>query len=254
MTGEWQQGPQKHQVKLIKGTDTAGDSAISYQTGDLSSSPAGIWVGKLVVAPMELAIRLKIGKSKDGSWAGALDSPDQGAKDIAADKVTVTGTNVVMEWPLMKAEFKGDLTGSNELSGTWVQMGRSSPFKLERAGSDGANAEKPLNLSKKSGDITGTWLGKIEEETVNLSLRIQLRIGRDEKGAYAGFLDSLDQGASGLPISTISFESPDVKLEWKGIGASFIGKLEGGKLVGEYKQGPKGFPITFEESAESATR
>jgi hypothetical protein len=59
---------------------------------------------------------------------------------------------------------------------------------------------------------------------------------------------SLDQEGTEIPASLVEFTPPNAHLEWKGISASFYGKLENGKLTGAWRQGGGALPLTFERN------
>jgi hypothetical protein len=60
-------------------------------------------------------------------------------------------------------------------------------------------------------------------------------------------MDSIDQGANGIPISSIQFQKPAVVLEIKTIAARFNGVLadDGLEMSGQWNQGGQSFPLAF---------
>jgi hypothetical protein len=61
-------------------------------------------------------------------------------------------------------------------------------------------------------------------------------------------MDSIDQGARGIPMSSIAFNPPDVQLEWKALGAKFEGVLndQSSEINGTFSQGPlQNMPLDF---------
>jgi hypothetical protein len=90
----------------------------------------------------------------------------------------------------------------------------------------------------------GDWQGTLTAGSS--SLRVVLHITQDKGGALTGTLDSPDQSANGIKISSISYNNPDVKFEISSISASFEGKLnKSNEIVGNWKQIGQTFPLTF---------
>src|SRR2546429_8902775 len=71
-------------------------------------------------------------------------------------------------------------------------------------------------------DVTGLWLGTIRSGPT--SLRIAVHINRNADGLN-GTLDSLDQGANGIPMSSVIQQGKSVKLEVQQVGGSYAGTL-----------------------------
>ena len=72
-----------------------------------------------------------------------------------------------------------------------------------------------------------------------IELRLVAHVPAKGTGTWTGTLDSIDQGAKGIPIDKIEFEKGRVRLEFKKLKAVFEGKLkaDGSTIEGEWKQG-----------------
>lgn len=95
---------------------------------------AGVWQGALKAGAFDLRLALKIVKDEKqpGGYKAALDSLDQGAKDIPFDAVRLDGDQVKLEAKALKAVFEGQLSkDGQELSGQWKQNG-SLPLTFKR--------------------------------------------------------------------------------------------------------------------------
>ncbi len=68
-------------------------------------------------------------------------------------------------------------------------------------------------------------------------------------------MDSLDQAANDLPIDTITSEGGVVRFEARALSLSYEGKLndDGSEIVGNLKQGPATFPVTFKRTEKAPT-
>lgn len=97
----------------------------------------------------------------------------------------------------------------------------------------------------------GSWQGTLEAG--GSKLRLALTVTKSDAGAYAGKVDSLDQGAT-IPIDTITVNSDAVRLELKSIDAVFEGVLNKDRteLTGKYTQGGQEFPLSFKRSDQAA--
>ncbi len=103
-------------------------------------------------------------------------------------------------------------------------------------------------------DFEGSWQGTLEAG--GQKLRLALTVTKSDAGAYAGKLDSLDQGAT-IPIDTIAVTNDAVRWEIKSLAIVFEGVLnkERTELAGKFSQGGGDYPLTFKrvEQAVAAT-
>src|SRR4030095_16607349 len=100
-------------------------------------------------------------------------------------------------------------------------------------------------------DIDGSWQGTLDAG--GTKLRLVLTVTKSDAGAYAGKLDSLDQGAI-IPIDTITVNSDAVRWEIKSLQVIFEGVLnkERTELTGTFNQGGQPFPLTLKRSEQAA--
>ncbi len=101
-----------------------------------------------------------------------------------------------------------------------------------------------LSLAAQTSPIEGAWEGALQLPTAKLRLRIHVK--RAEGGAWSATMDSPDQGAYGLPASSVTFENNTLKWELSRIKASFEGQLNeaGTEIAGTFTQG-MAFPMTL---------
>jgi hypothetical protein len=234
---------------------------LSYDVAEGAVDVKGYWGGTLEVPEMKMKMNMliKIGTASDGSYGGELDVPDHGARGIPITTVTRTNSELVLEWKMMNARFKGTLNAkATEVDGTWEQMGRGTPLKLARTKPPGdANilADKELSFAPPAGkpDVNGFWLGTLK--IPNASLRLGFKIGRKADGTYRGVLDSLDQGASDLPITSVVFTNSVAWFEFRNLNGSFTGTLtnDSKTLIGTWQQGPMKNELTLERLDKPAT-
>lgn len=99
-------------------------------------------------------------------------------------------------------------------------------------------------IAAQTAPIEGSWEGALQLPTAKLRLRIHLRAAPG--GGWSATADSPDQGAFGLPVSSVTFAGGTLKWEMSQLRASFEGKLNetGSEIAGTFTQG-LAMPLTF---------
>lgn len=97
--------------------------SIHAQQIDLS----GHWSGKLSLPnSIKLTIIFNFQKDAEGKYTATMDSPDQGAKGIPTESVTIKDDSIVVKVPAIQGSFEGKiLTDSMKIDGKWKQAGMS---------------------------------------------------------------------------------------------------------------------------------
>lgn len=103
-----------------------------------------------------------------------------------------------------------------------------------------ASAQQPANSSS----IVGTWLGTISQGS--MQLRIQFHITSGAAG-LAATMDSLDQGARGIPVSAVKLEDGSLHLEVAVAHGQYDGKMDdgGSTITGSWTQGGASIPLVL---------
>ncbi len=97
------------------------------------------------------------------------------------------------------------------------------------------------SLSTYAQDISGKWSGVLKVQ--GTQLRLIFNITQAEKG-YTSTMDSPDQGAKGIPVSSTSYDNSILKLEISNAGIQYEGTLDkNNAFVGTFKQGGQSFPL-----------
>jgi len=93
--------------------------------------------------------------------------------------------------------------------------------------------------------VVGHWLGTLS--IPGMELRIVFHVERSDAGALSGTLDSPDQGAYGLRLSSVEQQSGSVVFAIASLGGRYAGRLsEGGEAIeGEWSQGGGTFPLNL---------
>jgi fermentation-respiration switch protein FrsA (DUF1100 family) len=107
---------------------------------------AGAWAGTLDSGAGTLRIVFHLTPADDGLGA-TMDSPDQGAYGIAAGPVTLDGSRLRIEVPVVSGHYEGTIAaGGARIDGTWHQAGMSFPLLLEPSAD--AEASRPQEPEK----------------------------------------------------------------------------------------------------------
>ena len=101
-------------------------------------------------------------------------------------------------------------------------------------------------------DIAGDWQGTLRAGAAEL--RVILHVASDDAGGFKATLDSLDQGAKGLPVTTVSRNGSSVKLTLNQLGGTFEGQIDAAltTITGTWTQGGGSLPLVFTRVKDSA--
>ncbi|HWZ97637.1 MAG TPA: alpha/beta fold hydrolase [Candidatus Dormibacteraeota bacterium] len=207
----------------------------------------GEWEGALQIGEAQLKLVLHVSGEKAGELHAKLDSPDQAVYGMDAASVSFEQGNLHFEITQVGAMFDGKLgADSRSLSGTWKQGGSMLPLVLQRR-SMAAGGRKPANATSP---IEGTWQGAFQNG--NMRYRLQLHIAHDDSKNLTGTLDSLDQGANGLPMSKLSEQNGAVHFEIAMVGGIYEGTLNAGhnSIAGKWSQNQDSVALEFKRSDE----
>jgi hypothetical protein len=96
--------------------------------------------------------------------------------------------------------------------------------------------------------ITGDWQGTLSAG--GAQLRLVLHISKNESGALKATLDSLDQGANGIPVNSITLKQSKLSLGVDAVHGTYEGVVSGdGKTIkGTWSQG-QSLPLDFQRAA-----
>lgn len=93
-------------------------------------------------------------------------------------------------------------------------------------------------------DIAGDWQGTLKAGPGEL--RLVLHITRNNDGSFKASMDSVDQGANGIPVSSISLKNSKLSLEVEAVKGSYEGKVDASAtaITGQWTQGQSA-PLDF---------
>ncbi|MDW8051879.1 MAG: alpha/beta fold hydrolase [Armatimonadota bacterium] len=98
---------------------------------------------------------------------------------------------------------------------------------------------------RRQENFEGVWHGVLEAG--GQRLRLVLRINRAPDGKWRASIDSPDQGAYGVPVSTIQIEGRQITLKLEQVQGEFVGALsaDGKQLEGVWRQSGSEFKLTL---------
>lgn len=214
----------------------------------------GSWEGTLQAGPQKLRMVLRIGKTNDTFYA-LLDSIDQGSKNVPFPEISATSHSLHIALPARDVEYRATLNSDGtELSGRIVEMKNSFPLKLIRT----ATPDTVLELTpgqyapRQDSDLQGHWQGILTDS--GRAYHLDLRIAEPSSGTFLAQMDSIDQGVINVPVTSITYQKPEVRFQIASIGYNFVGKVNyaDDRIVGNWKlQRSKG-SLTFARVQTSA--
>jgi len=242
----------KPKILIVAALLLSASVTFAAPTNDLT----GDWHGTLDTGAAKLRLVFKISKAASGEWTAKLDSLDQGARDIPVNSVSLSNHTLRLEVKTVGGVYEGTLDASRaKAAGQWSQGGGVLPLTLARGQgmTGGAEVEKlspdDLAANKRAAQkLVGTWNGTLAVGAT--SLRLRMHISKTAAGGATGTMDSLDQGANGIPLSAITLKESKVRFEARGIGGVYDGTLDAGGsgLTGEWQQGGHSIPLDLKQS------
>ncbi len=232
-----------------------------------ASPLAGTWEGSLNAGGATLRLVLHMEPAGDG-YQATLDSLDQGAFGLKVDSVAVKDGRLILLLTDIKARFSGALDEKGETAtGKWSQGEASLPLVLRRkvpapaAASTAAPAASEAGSPKLDGPAKAAaagpalaehWSGSLDAGGVTLRLAVHLK--RDAAGAYTATMDSLDQGAMGIPFDTVKIDGNAVRMECMRIAGVYTATLNEARteMTGTWAQGPATLPLTLKAGQKAA--
>ncbi len=102
----------------------------------------------------------------------------------------------------------------------------------------------------KAPGIEGIWQGSLDVGN-GAKLRIVFNL-TSKSGKLTGTMDSPDQGAKGIPLSSVTFVNGTLKIGCDAVKGTYEGKQgKGGEIVGTWKQGPASLPLTVKKTKKA---
>jgi hypothetical protein len=109
-------------------------------------------------------------------------------------------------------------------------------------------------VSSAQSQIAGDWQGTLSASGAELHLVLHVSAGKE--GTLKATLDSVDQGAYGIPVSAISFDGSRLSLTVAAVSGKYEGSVKSGgtRMEGTWTQGAS-LPLSFTRvAAQSAPK
>lgn len=217
-----------------------------------ASSLQGFWEGSVSVKTVTLRLVLKVDKRPDGTYTATMDSIDQGAGDIPINAITLSNRAVRFQLASQQARYEGHLNGrATEMAGEWNQGGLSIPVTFKRTKTPSIIAA-PLPSSayapRESSPLQGVWKGTLNAGRI--PLRLVVKISESSPGKFTGTMDSPDQGARNIPLTSAEFSKPMARFDIASIDGHYEGTLkdDGSEIEGTWTQAGKDFPCLLQRA------
>jgi pimeloyl-ACP methyl ester carboxylesterase len=101
-----------------------------------------------------------------------------------------------------------------------------------------------LVLAAQPAGFAGDWAGALEVGGAKLRLVFHFQ---EAAGAWSGTIDSIDQGANGIPIGTVTVDGAKLHCDLPAIRGSYEGTLsdDGAGITGTWSQGGMSLPLNL---------
>lgn len=237
ITGTWTQQGQDFTLNLAPYEEPV-------MTAENFALVSGSWVGSIKPMPnaeMELTVVLDFNEDEPGVYSASMSSPDQGARDIPADSFSVEGNELTLEINRMRLEVVTEISGE-QMTGFFTQAGREIPITLNKGEYESAG----LNIAGLTySRLQGPWHGEVQG--INVQIRVE-----QQGDSYFAFMDSPDQGASDIPISTLELAEDTLTFTVTAANLTFTGELGDDQIVGTWNQMGTGTPVTLQRGPYNA--
>ncbi|MDZ7288497.1 MAG: alpha/beta hydrolase [candidate division KSB1 bacterium] len=109
----------------------------------------------------------------------------------------------------------------------------------------------PFRTSLFQQGLEGIWQGVLKIS--GIELRIVFNISKTPEGKFTATLDSPDQGAKDIPVSEVTFEDGNVKIEVKAVLGVYTGKMneDGATITGKWEQSGLSLPLELRRSEKA---
>jgi len=215
---------------------------------------AGTWEGTLDAGGTTFHIAWHAVAGSGGTLTSTFDNVDQNIYGIKVKSTSLKGSDLTMSVDDtvnvngQDMAIRGDLVAKvnadgTEVTGTWTQTEPEqppAPITLKRTAPQAAST--PAESAPTS--IVGDWSGTLEAGPAKLRLLLHIKAAPD--GTLTGTLDSIDQGANGIPVSSVAFTNGKLELNVAAVNGTYEGAVnkDGNEITGTWTQGQP-LPLSF---------
>lgn len=210
------------------------------------ASLAGDWQGTLDANGTVFHLVWHLTAAADGTFTSTFDNVDEGAYGIKAKTTTIKGSDVTadvddtIQANGQTLKVSGSLVGKlnsdgTEMTGTFTQVEpepqptANISFKHSAVQAASPAAAQPA--------IAGDWAGTLKAGPAELRLVLHITAAKD--GSLSATLDSVDQGANGIPINSITLKDGKIALDVQAVHGTYEGTVnkDASEIAGTWNQG-----------------
>lgn len=226
---------------------------------------AGDWLGTLNAGGNQMRIAWHVTAGADGSLTSTVDNLDESILGIKVRNLQGKGSDITfsvddtVEVNGEQVDIRGSFTGKlsadqTEVTGTWTQTAPQEdgpdPLELKRQAAPAApaaNAQSAAPTALAPAAVAGDWEGALDTGAGQLRLVLHLTAGAG--GAWAATLDSVDQGAMGIPVSSVSLKGGKLNLTVDAVHGEYEGTVntDASAIEGTWTQGAP-LPLNFKRA------
>ncbi len=208
----------------------------------------GDWQGVANIQGTDYHVIVHITAASDGTFGATLDSPELGATGIPTSGVTFKDSKLSMNVDAYHGVYTGTLSADGTKITGVFSGDQETPIEFMRMG---VAATPTAPAPGATASIAGDWNGSLNAGGATLRLVLHITAAKD--GALTGTLDSLDQGAMGIPVTTVTLKDSKLALAVDAVHGSYEGtvKPDGSGIDGTWTQGQP-LPLNFTRGAATA--
>ena len=237
------------------------------------ASLAGDWQGTLDANGTTFHLVWHVTAAADGSFTSTFDNLDEAVYGIKAKTTTIKGPDVTAEVDdTVQAngqdmKVSGNLVGKlnadgTEMAGTFTQVEpQAQPaanvlFKHSAAKAAAPAAVQPATpaaaqaAATAAPGIAGDWAGTLTAGSAELHLVLHVIAAKD--GSLTATLDSVDQGANGIPVDAVTLKDSKLNLTVNAVPGhgAYEGTLnkDATAIDGTWTQGGQSLPLNFKRA------
>lgn len=208
------------------------------------ASLGGDWQGTVDAGGNTMRVAWHVAATPDGALTSTLDNIDEDVYGIKVKSTTLKGSDIALivddiiqvngQDVSLKGSFEGKVNkDSNEVSGTWTQAEpEQAPMEVHFTR---ASAQAAVPAAQPS--IVGDWAGTLVAGPAQLRLALHITAAKD--GTLTGTLDSIDQGANGIPINSVTLKDDKLNLTVNAVNGTYEGTMnkDATEIAGTWSQG-----------------
>ena len=212
------------------------------------TSLVGDWQGTLDANGTTFRVAWHVTAAPDGKITSTFDNIDENIYGIKVKTTSFKGSDIAMSVDDViqvngqNVPIKGDSTAvlspdGDELNGTWTQTEpQQGPAQIhfKRAVTSTPQAATPPASAPA---VAGDWAGTLTAGPAQLRLVLHIAAAKD--GSLTATLDSIDQGANGIPVNSITVTGSKLSLTVDAVQGTYAGTVnnDASAITGTWSQG-----------------